>query len=588
MSTRLAGEPQDARARPVTPNPEHPAAKESWLPMAIILLAQIQLGFNVNALVMLMGQIVDDFNTSATTVGTALVIYSLAVAGLVMLGAKLGAILGARRAFQIGVVAQVPAMLGMTLSTGASMMIAAQAVAGVGAALSVPAFVVLIAFHYQGRQQEQALGLLAAGVPMSGVLAFLLVGFLSVAINWRWMFATIAVMAVLAFLLSFRLNSSSPKPGMKIDWVGAVLAAAAIVLISLGFNNVNTWGLLVARDGALFDVVGVSPVPIFIVTGIVLGQAFFAWLRRQRNQQMPQLFALDVLDRRSERSAAVALLIISALGPAVNFLIPLYIQIVQGRSTLQTAVAIVPYALSIFIAATFVVRLYDRVAPHQIGRFGFSAAAVGLMLLSFVIQNDWGTPLVILGLVVVGLGEGALLTLLFNVLVSASPKELAGHVGALRGTINNLATGLGTAIASVLAVAALGLLIAGSLAANPDIPPAAIDYLALDDVDFISNDELREVLAGTSLSSDVVDELVQVNTDARLRALQVSFFTLAGLALLGIVPAGGLPRYVPGEVPPEIEQSPDGRRRRRRIRQATLGRVVGAAGSSISGGRGAP
>lgn len=587
MTTRTPDEWQDDASQSMTPNAETAAPTALWLPLVIILLAQVQLGFNVNALVMLMGEIVDEFDTTATMVGTALVVYSLAVAGLVMLGARFGAILGARRAFQIGVLAQVPAMLLMAFSTGASMMIAAQAVAGVGAAISVPAFVVLVAIHYQGKQQEQALGLLAAGVPMSGVLAFLLVGFLSVAIDWRWMFVMIAVMAAVSFVLSFRLKSTSPQSGMKIDWTGAVLAAAAITLISLGFNNVNTWGLLVARDDAPFDVLGLSPVPIFIITGIVLAQAFFAWLRRQRNAQKPQLFELEVLASSEERSASIALLIICTLGPAVNFLIPLYIQIVQGRSTLQTAVAIVPYALSIFIAATFVVRLYDRVAPRRIGRYGFVSASAGLFLLAFAIQNDWGTPLVILGLVVVGLGEGALLTLLFNVLVSASPKELAGHVGALRGTINNLATGLGTATAGVLAVAVLGILVAGSLADNPVIPPDLLDDLDISDVDYISNDELTEALDGTAIPDDAVDELVKINTDVRLRALKISFLVLAGLALLGIFPAGGLPRYVPGEVPHDIEHSQGGQGRRQRIRQATVSRVAGARGSSNSGGRSA-
>ncbi len=79
-------------------------------------------------------------------------------------------------------------------------------------------------------------------------------------------------------------------------------------------------------------------------------------------------------------------------------------------------------------------------------------------MLAFTIWNDWETPLVILSLVVIGLGEGALLTLVFNVLVSASPKELAGDVGALRGTTNNLATGLGTAFASVLSVTLLSMI----------------------------------------------------------------------------------------------------------------------------------
>jgi MFS family permease len=524
--------------------------------MVIILMAQMQMGFNVNALVISMGAIVDDLDTAATTVGTALVIYSLAVAGLVMLGAKLGGMLGSRLAFQAGVAAHGASMLWMALSPNATMMIAAQAVAGVAAALAVPALVVLIAANYSGKQQEQSLGLLAAAVPASGVLAFLIVGVLTELISWRWIFAALAVVSVAVLFLSGRLAAIDRQSGIRIDWIGAILAASAITLISLGFNSVNSWGLLVAEDAAPFEVLGLSPVPIFVFVGVVLIQAFFAWMRRQRVRGKPQLFEMEVLDSNEEIHASISLLLIGALAAGVNFLIPLYVQIVQGRTTLQTAVAIVPYALAVLVAATFIVRLYDRFPPRLIGRVAFVAVAAGLLLLAYSIQNDWGTPLVIVSLIVIGLGEGSLLTLLFNVLVSASPKDLAGHVGALRGTINNLATGLGTAIASVLAVASLALLLSVSFGESPSVPDDVLDYLDLDDSEFVGNDELEDALEDSALAPDVTEEVVRINSEARLTALKISFQVLAGLALLGIFPAGRLPAYVPGEVPVTRERPP--------------------------------
>lgn len=533
----------------------------SWLAMIIILLAQVQMGFNVNALVISIGAIVEDFDTPATTVGTALVVYSLAVAGAVMLGAKIGGMIGSRLAFQIGVAAHGASMLWMALSTNAEMMILAQAVAGLAAALAVPALVVLIAANYSGKQQEQSLGLLAAAVPASGMLAFLIVGVLTELISWRWVFAALAIVSIAVLVLSQRLTPVDRQPGAGIDWVGALLAASAITLISLGFNSVNSWGLLVAGNSAPFEVLGLSPVPIFVFVGMLLVQAFFAWMRRQREQDRPQLFEMEVLDSPEEIHASISLLLIGALAAGVNFLIPLYVQIVQGRTTLQTAIAIVPYALSVLIAATFIVRLYDRLPPRQIGRIAFVAVSTGLLLLAYTIQNDWGTPVVILSLIVIGLGEGALLTLLFNVLVSGSPKDLAGHVGALRGTINNLATGLGTAIASVLAVASLGILLGIGFAESPAIPDEILDHIELDDVDFISNDEFEGVLRDSALTSDVIDEVVRVNAEARLTALKISFQVLAGMALLGIFPAGRLSSYVPGEVP--VEQEPRSRSLRR-------------------------
>jgi MFS family permease len=135
----------------------------------------------------------------------------------------------------------------------------------------------------------------------------------------------------------------------------------------------------------------------------------------------------------------------------------------------------VPYSLAIFFGTAMVVRLFDRLTSRWIGRIGFIVVSVGLVLLAITIHNEWGTPLVILSLIVVGLAEGALLTLVFNVLVSASPKTLAGDVGALRGTADNLATGLGTAFASVMAVSLLSSIIMSSLHESPVITQDIIE-----------------------------------------------------------------------------------------------------------------
>jgi fructose-specific phosphotransferase system IIC component len=147
-----------------------------------------------------------------------------------------------------------------------------------------------------------------------------------------------------------------------------------------------------------------------------------------------------------------------------------------------------------------------------------------------------------------------LITIVFNVLVTASPKELAGDVGALRGTTNNLATGLGTATAAALAVGALGLLIASSVADHPTIPPALVQQVNLDKVDFVSNEHLREALQSTTATPAQVAEAVRLNEDARLRALKIAFLVLAGLALLAIVPASGLPPSLLGDLPGDQRQ----------------------------------
>ena len=532
------------------------AVRASWLPMLIIALAQIQMGFNVSALPVSIGGIVEDFNTSPSSVSTALVVYSLAVAGFVMLGAKLGKLIGSRLAFQIGVIFHGLAMAGMAASSSTAMMIQTQAIAGLAAALLVPSLVVLIAHHYRGAQQSQSLGLLGASQAIAGVLAFLVIGVLGTLLSWRYGFALIVVIAVIVLILSFRLKPVERFKEIKIDWVGAVLAALAIILISLGFNNLTTWGILLASPEAPVSVLGLSPSLIMIVAGIVIGQGFFAWAKKRHEQKKSPLLALEVLDSSQERAATYCLFIIAALGPAVNFLIPLYIQIVQGYSSLQTAVAVIPYSLAIFAATALVVRTFDRWTPRQIGRTGFVVVSVGLVMLAITIWNEWSSPFVILSLIVIGLGEGALLTLVFNVLVSASPKELAGDVGALRGTTNNLATGLGTAFASVLSVTLLSLIFLNSLVKNPVITPYALEkYVDLDNIDFFSNEQLDEALEETDLTPQEEAATVAINVAARLQSLKISFLILACIALLAVIPAGGLPDYKPQEVPERLDEA---------------------------------
>src|SRR5215468_10135485 len=91
---------------------------------------QILMSFNINALRVSVGGIVASFNTSPTTVGTAIVIHSLIVAGLVMVGAKIAARYGARLVFQATAGLFGGAMMIMALSPNAQLMIVAQSIAG--------------------------------------------------------------------------------------------------------------------------------------------------------------------------------------------------------------------------------------------------------------------------------------------------------------------------------------------------------------------------------------------------------------------------------------------------------------------------
>jgi MFS family permease len=519
----------------------------SWLPLTIIVLAQLQMGININALPVSLGPIIEDINAPATSVATALVLYSLFVAAFVMLGAKIGKMFGERLVFQISVLAHGGSMALMAVSASAGMMNTAQAIAGIAAAALVPTLVVLIAANYRQRQQEQALGILAAIPAVASGLTFVVAGFIATLLSWRVSFGLIFALSLIVFVLSFRLKPIPRASDIRIDFVGVVLSALAIACILFGFNNLNSWGLIVAKEAAPVSWFGLSPAPFLIVLGIVFGQAFFVWSERRVASQKTPLLALEVINSPEQRAAVGAFLVAGGIGSVVAFVIPLYIQIVQDKTPLFTSVAIVPYALAVAAAAILSVRLYDRLTPRRLGVISFSLVAAGSVLLAFTVGYEWMTPFVILGLIILGLGEGAMLTLLFNVLVSSSPKELAGDVGALRGVVNNVSSALGAAFAGVVAVGLLSLFIvsAFNLSNLPEILRTEINF---DKIDFVTNDQLKAVLGQTSATPAEVDEAVLINEAARLRALKSTFLILAALALLSIIPSWWLPAYTPKEL----------------------------------------
>ncbi|MFS0703993.1 MFS transporter [Cellulomonas sp. 179-A 9B4 NHS] len=523
--------------------------RRSWLPLVSLFLAQVLMSFNVAALPVSLGGMVEDFGVPPTVVSSTIVVYGLVVAALVMTGAKLGQRVGWVTVFRIVVATFAGSAVLMIVSPSVGWAIAGQAVAGASAAVIVPSLVALIAENYQGTQQATAVGSLGSARAISGVSAFFLGGTLGTLVGWRPVFGIVLVLALAVLAFSVTLRADRGDPGVQVDVVAAAVIGGAVVLLTLGFNNLNAWGLFHASPAAPFDVGGLSPAPLLVLAGLVLGQAFFAWTRRRTAAGKVPLVDLGVLARPSERAAVYAMFVIVALEAALNFSVPLYIQIVQGRTPFDTALAMMPFNLTVFVTATLVVRLYRRYPPRTIGVAGFALTTVALVWLSFVVTNNWETLPTILGLFVFGVGQGALVTLVFNVLVTAAPASRAGDVGSIRGTAQNLASAVGTALAGALLVTILSVNVGRAVAEHVELPPSLVAQVDLDDVNFVSNDDLRAVLETTDATESQVEAAVGVNEEARLGALRLGLLVLAGISATAVLPAGRLPRYRPDEIP---------------------------------------
>jgi MFS family permease len=512
----------------------------SWGALLVVAMGQIVLVFNITALKVSIEGVIETFGTSSSRVKTAIVVYSLVVAALIMLGARLRERLGARNVFRATLALFALAMALMASCRGTVTLIFAQALAGVASAAMVPTLVVLLVTHYSGEQQARAVGWLAAAQSIGIVPALLLAGALAEWIGWRYSFGLITFLAMITYLFSSVLQPDMTLSRTKIDRVGVGLASAAILLLGFGCNNIVDWGPWLATPHAPFSVFRLSPAPIMIFGGVLLIKSFLVWSGRVERSGGTPLIVLDVFSSSGERSVLWSIFLVGVIGAAITYVVPLYTEIIQGRSTIYTAAAATPFALSGFVAAILVVPLRDRMHPIRIARYAFLCVAFGAAVLGATIHNDWSDFSVVLAMVVAGAGEGALATLLFQLLAS---RKRASDVGPLCGTTDYLAAGLGTSLASALVIGVLAGSVRQEIEDNPLVSRELIGQVDLDSVSFISNDRLRSRLSRAVTDEAQLAEAVRINTEARLRSLKVCFFVLAGLALLALVPSASLPDH---------------------------------------------
>src|SRR5262249_2151789 len=144
----------------------------------------------------------------------------------------------------------------------------------------------------------------------------------------------------------------------------------------IGCNNIVDWGLWHATPRAPFRIFTLSPAPILIMGGALLIKAFLIWSSYFERGGGTPLIALDVFSSSGELSLLLSIFLVGLIGAAITFIIPLYTEVVQGRSSIYTALAAIPFALASFVAAIIVVPLRQRIHPTRISRYAFASVAL--------------------------------------------------------------------------------------------------------------------------------------------------------------------------------------------------------------------
>jgi MFS family permease len=495
------------------------------------------------------GALVADLQTAATTVQTALVLYALFSAALMLVGSRLGGYIGVLGAFRLGLVVFGAGVLVVALAPVATVLLVGQLIAGVGAALLVPALVGLIAANYQGKQQATAVGMLGAAAGIGGSIGLLGGGALVGTLGWRAPYLVIVVISLITLGVSLMIRPS-PKASAPpaVDVVGALLSIFSLLSLVSGLGLLGTWGLLLATPAAPFSFYGVSPAGILLLLGLLLIQSFFAWQRRRVARSEAPLISPLVTDSQRERSTLL-LMIIGGFGAAgISFLIPLYVQMVLGYSAFATALILLPLAVGTFAGALLAAPLRGHRPPRLVVNLAMLLKLFALLQIAITLSNSWSSVVLALALALLGLSNGVISATLSTVIVSASAPELGADVGALRGTSINLGNAMGTALVGAVLIAGLTSAALWLAREIPEVAVLTANIGELDRAQFVSNEQLAQYLdTKQSLNAEQREAILAINVAARLDALRVAVLFIAGVTSLGLI----LCRHLPGNSSPD-------------------------------------
>jgi MFS family permease len=493
-----------------------------------------------------------DVGTTVTGVQTAITLYTLVMAMLMVTGGKVGSMIGRRRAFAIGCVIYGAGSLTTALAPNLPVLILGWSVLeGIGAALILPAIVALVAGNFPPEGRPRAYGLVMGAGAIAVAVGPLIGGAATTYFSWRWVFAGEVVMVLAILGLARRVADAPPETRIRLDVVGAVLAAIGLGSAVFGVLRSSEWGWVVPKPGGP-SVLGVSPAVWFMLGGLLVVWLFLEWEAHLEEQGREPLVRRSMFAHRQMTGGLIMFFLQYLIQAGLFFTIPLFLSVALGLSALATGVRILPLSITLLAAAVGVPRLFPNASPRRVVRLGLLAMFIGIVVLLAATDADASAGIVTVPLLLAGLGIGALASQLGAVTVSALPDSQSPEVGGLQNTATNLGAAIGTALAGSLLIAALTASFLQGVQGNPSIPPEVKSQANVElagGVPFISDADLRAALENAGASAEVTQAALEVNEEARLAGLRSALAVLAVIALLGLFSARRIPTR-PHQPPP--------------------------------------
>ena len=315
-----------------TTNPTASApSRRLTIALLVIATAQLMLVLDDSVANIALPTIGRDLGMSATGLPWVISAYVLVFGALLLLGGRLGDLLGRRRAFRAGVAVFTIASLAGGIAPDGAGLVAARALQGLGAALAAPNALALIRSTFpEGEARNKAIGAYGAMSGLGIVGGLLLGGLLTGTVGWRAVFL-INVPIGLAVLAGTRTLVEGERHQGRVDMPGAVTVTAGTASLAYAFTRAGEHGW----DDAV-------TLTAFAAAAVLL-TAFLLLQRRGTDSLLP----LHVLADRG-RAASYAIMLVTGIGLLGTFyVITLWMQQVAGYGPIRTGLAWLPFALGI-------------------------------------------------------------------------------------------------------------------------------------------------------------------------------------------------------------------------------------------------
>ena len=488
--------------------------------LAILLaMAMFVLVVDTSLMNVSISAVVHDLGTTVSGVQSAIALEALVSAAFILIGSKIGDLIGRKLAYVLGLLGYAVGALAMAFAQSLTAIIIFWAVVGgLGASLLLPAMQSLIHGNFEGVAQKKAYALVGASAAIAAAVGPLFGGFVTTYLSWRvgFLFEVVVIAVVLS---GIRLVHDVPYTGSRrVDLVGALLSVLAMGGIVLG--------ILIWQEG------GESVLAVLAI-GVVALVLLVWWLRRQKRQGKPTLLDPDLFKSKVFESGVSGQMLQQVALGGTMIALPIYLQMVLEYNALQAGLSLAPLSLTMFAVAVVAGKRAARRRPAALIRAGFAILTIGLILLIPIVPRaDSGWWLVI-PLIIAGCGLGLLVSQLNNYTLSPISDERVSEAAGVNSAAGSFGLSFGLAFAGAIMLATLSLSFTNMANSSTVLSPAEqqqVSHALETDAQIMSNTQLEKQLAGHP--EKVQDEIIRINTDARHRALQI--------ALLIPILAGGL------------------------------------------------